>query len=57
MLEVTNIMLAPGQTGNGFVGNGINDIPKTPDTGTTFWLFAIGLAAVALIRPKYLAGT
>ena len=54
--EVTSITLAPGQTGNGFVGNGINDIPKTPDTGTTFWLFAIGLAAVALIRPKYLAG-
>jgi len=54
--EVTSITLAPGQTGNGFVGNGINDIPKTPDTGTTFWLFAIALAAVALIRPKYLAG-
>ena len=55
-LEVTSITLAPGQEGNGFVGNGIHDIPKTPDTGTTFWLFAIALAAVAVMRPKYLAG-
>jgi hypothetical protein len=53
--KVTSITLAPGQQGNGFVGNGINDIPKTPDTGTTFWFFVIGLAAVALVRPKYLA--
>jgi len=58
MLTITNIELAPGQTGNGFIGNGIKDIPKIADTGATFCLLLIGLGATRLAqrtmsRPKF----
>ena len=43
-LQIDTIQLAPGQGGNGFLGNGRP--PSAPDTGSTICLLSLALAAL-----------
>ncbi len=50
-LGITGIELAPGQSGNGFIGTG----RPVPDTGTTLFLLGSCVGVMVLVRRKLLA--